>query len=115
MMRYLMTLLLAGTAILAQAQKNNREITVHTRVYCDHCPQCETCKSHVEAALYRVKGVKLCTMDATRQTIRVVFHPRKTNEVAIRQAISGCGYDADDVPATEEGLRLLDGCCRKKE
>jgi cation transport ATPase len=106
--------LLLGTYSVSGAQKN-AEIIVKTAVACDHCNVCETCKSRVESALFKVKGVKLCEMNSATQTIRVVYNPGKTNEDAIRKTICSCGYDADDKKATEEERGKLDDCCRKKE
>jgi copper chaperone CopZ len=96
------------------AQKNSRETIIQTHVYCDHCEVCETCKSHIETTLYLVKGVKFCSFNFQEKTIRVVFNPKKTTDTDIRIAISECGYDADTIKATKEGLLKLDECCKKK-
>jgi len=108
-------LILSCAAFTASAQKGSKEIIVRTAVACDHCDACESCKGRVESALYKVKGVKLCEMNSTAQTIRVVYNPKKTNEDQIRQAICACGYEADGMKPTKEAYGKLDGCCRKQE
>lgn len=116
-MKKTITFLAAGFLLMLSlsAQKNSREVIISTQIYCTHCDACETCKSHVENTLYKLKGVKLCEMKSAEQKIRVIFNPKKTNETEIKTAISRCGYNANEIAATEDGLKLLDNCCRKKE
>ena len=39
----------------------------------------------------------------------------RTNIEEIKTAIANCGYDADDVPATEEAYQRLPKTCKKPE
>jgi|688.fasta_scaffold80063_2 mercuric ion binding protein len=86
---------------------------IKTEIYCSHCSQCETCGQRFDTELYKLKGLKSFTIAGN--TIKVSYNPKKITIDKIRECISNCGYDADDVKATEKGLSSLDGCCKKQE
>jgi periplasmic mercuric ion binding protein len=86
---------------------------IKTKIYCSHCSQCETCGMRFDQELYKLKGFKSFTI--VGDVIKVSFNPKKITIDKIRECISNCGYDADDIKATEKGLSSLDGCCRKQE
>lgn len=88
---------------------------IKTTIYCSHCTQCETCGLKFEQELYKLKGVKSFTVVAESNIIKVSYNPKKIMLDKIRQCIASCGYDADEVKATEAGLNSLDGCCKKQE
>lgn len=113
-MRILITiiLLVATNSLFAQVEKNDTLI-VQTKIYCDHCKECETCQPHIEKELNFTKGVKAFTVNVQSQTIMVVYNPKKTNALNIRQAIANSGYDADEIKAEPKAVAKLDGCCQK--
>lgn len=86
---------------------------IQTKVYCSHCSQCETCGLRFDTEMYKLKGLK--SFAIVGNEITVSYNPKKITIEKIRECISNCGYDADDVKATEAGLNSLDGCCRKPE
>ena len=88
---------------------------IKTKIYCSHCDQCETCGKRFDQELYKLKGLKSFTVIPSTNTIKVSYNPKKISLDKIRVCIANCGYDADDVKATESGLNNLDGCCRKQE
>jgi mercuric ion binding protein len=102
--------LVTGNLLSAQ---NTVNADIQTKISCSHCSQCETCGLKFDEELYKLKGLKSFTIQGN--TIRVSYNPKKINIDQIRLCISNCGYDADDVKATEAGLSKLDGCCRKQE
>jgi copper chaperone CopZ len=106
----LLFVLVAGSGKL---QAQTQTIEIKTKIYCSHCTQCETCGQRVDAELYQLKGLK--SYSVVGNVIKVSFNPKKITIDQIRQCIAACGYDADDVKATEAGLASLDGCCRKQE
>ena len=119
------TLLFLGiffTAAVAQTDTNGQPklnedgtttLVVHTQIHCDHCDRCGSCKPRIENGVKIKKGIKSVTLDSEAQTITVVYKPKKTDPVMIRQAIAATGFDADDVKATKAGYDALDGCCKK--
>lgn len=103
-------ILIAG---LGKIQAQTKTVEIKTKIYCSHCTQCETCGQRFDAELYKLKGVKAYSIAG--DVIKVSFNPKKITLEKIKTCISNCGYDADDVKATEAGLNSLDGCCRKQE
>ena len=104
----ILTLLYAG-----KASAQTTTVDIKTKIYCSHCSQCETCGQRFDTELYKLKGLKSFTISGN--TIKVSYNPKKITLDKIRECISNCGYDADEVKATEKGLNSLDGCCRKQE
>jgi mercuric ion binding protein len=98
---------------LFSQSKSTAEITIHTKIYCNHCGPCEDCKPNIIKHLEDVKGVKAATMDVEKMTITVVYNPEKTTPDALRKAISMARFQADHLPADPEAYEALDGCCKK--
>jgi periplasmic mercuric ion binding protein len=74
---------------------------------------CAQCKTTIETALAKVKGIKQSTLDVTTHVATVVYSPKKLDAAAIRKAISMAGYDADELKADQEAHDNLPACCRK--
>ncbi|MES2514398.1 MAG: cation transporter [Bacteroidota bacterium] len=107
-------LVLALPAIsFAQKTKNTQTTVIKTKIYCDHCKQCETCGDKFNKDLYNEDGIKRVEVDAKANTITVVYDTRKTDLNKIKVLISKLGYDADEVKADPAGVAKLDGCCKK--
>ena len=109
----IITLTLAANISFGQKAKSDTLI-VQTKIYCDHCNECESCRPRIEQELRFTKGVKFSEVNAANQTITVIYNPAKTNPEAIRKAIANTGFDADDVKAGPEAVAKLDGCCKKQ-
>lgn len=103
--------------VLAFAANASAQSTVtaeiKTKVYCSHCAACETCGLRFDQELYKLKGLK--SFSIAGNIIKVSYNSKKITIDKIRECISNCGYDADEVKATEAGLNSLDGCCKKQE
>ncbi len=113
-MKIQISLLLLLLCFVAKGYSQKTVTTdIQTKIYCSHCQQCETCGMKFDQELYKLKGLKTFTI--TGNVIKVSYNPKKLSIEKIRECIASCGYDADDVKATEEGLSKLDGCCRKNE
>lgn len=80
--------------------------TIHTSGNCGEC------KSIIEAALSKTKGVKKGSFDLEKKEVTVVFKPKKTDINQIRKAITMAGYDADDLKADQEAYDNLPKCCK---
>ena len=97
----------------SSVQSENDTLVVATKIYCNHCDQCGSCKPRIENALKTKKGIQSVNVDSKEKTITVVYNTSKTDADAIRQSIAETGFDADDVKATKAGYDALDGCCKK--
>lgn len=95
------------------AENKKQEVIIKTKIYCDHCAKCETCKARVEGKVYELKGVQQVEMNPGNETIRVVFNPKRMKIETIKTQINKSGYDADEMIASEKEVAELDGCCRK--
>jgi len=106
-------LALANISFAEKAKSDT--LIVQTKIYCDHCKECESCQPRIEQQLRFTKGVKFSEVNAVNQTITVIYNPAKTNPDDIRKAIANSGFDADDVKADVTAYSKLDGCCKKAE
>jgi len=106
-------LMFVSVSCYAQKKDNIKTAVIKTRIYCDHCKQCETCGDKFNKDLYNEDGIKRVDVDPKANTITVIYDNRKTDIDKIRSIISKLGYDADEVKADPAGLAKLDGCCKK--
>jgi mercuric ion binding protein len=83
------------------------KVMIHTSAICGDC------KSRIEGALKKVKGVKSANLDLETKDVTVTYAPKKVDVPALRKAISQAGYDADEVLANQEAYDNLPMCCRK--
>ena len=68
-----------------------------------------------ETELYKLPGLKTFSIDPAKNIISVSYNPKKVTIEKIRECIAACGYDADEVKATEAGFNSLDGCCKPQK
>jgi mercuric ion binding protein len=109
----LVCLMLISASSFAQKNTNIQTAVIKTKIYCDHCKQCETCGDKFNKDLYNEDGIKRVDIDPKVNTITVIYDTRKTDIDKIRLFISKLGYDADEVKADPAGVAKLDGCCKK--
>ncbi len=106
-------LMFISVSTFAQKNANVKTTVIKTKIYCDHCKQCETCGDKFNKDLYNEDGIKRVDIDSKANTITVVYDSRKIELDKIKLLISKLGYDADDVKADPAGIAKLDGCCKK--
>jgi copper chaperone CopZ len=75
--------------------------------------QCEQCKIRIENYLKRHDGVAEATVNYRKGETRVKYLTDRINIEEIKTAIANCGYDADDIPATEDAYNRLPLSCKK--
>jgi copper chaperone CopZ len=76
---------------------------------------CENCKTRIEGYLKRYDGVAEVTVNYRKGETKVKYVTDRINIEEIKTAIANCGYDADDVPATEDAYNRLPKTCKKFE
>lgn len=109
----LILMMFFSNSSFAQKKGNTQTVVIKTKIYCDHCKQCETCGDKFSKDLYNEIGVKRVDVDPKAMTITVVYDFRKITVEKVRDCISKLGYDADDVKADPAGVAKLDGCCKQ--
>ncbi len=87
--------------------------TFKTKIYCNHCSKCESCKSRIEKKVLALSGVKSITLDVPNEIIKVSFNPEKITIKKIKDQINKAGYDAGDQKAAAVYVQQLDGCCKQ--
>jgi periplasmic mercuric ion binding protein len=102
----------ANHKVVSQDDKSSTAI-IKTKIYCDHCKECESCGGKLEKDLGFNKGIKLVKLDEKEMTITVTYNPKKTSLDDIRNSISMYGFDADSVKANLVSYGKLDECCKK--
>ena len=111
-LKYLFLMLMMCAMGIAQAQKpakmpKTATVVIHTSANCGQC------KTTIETALGKVKGIKSTKLDVASHDATVQYAPKKIDAAAIRKAITLAGYDADELPANQEAHDNLPACCRK--
>ena len=76
---------------------------------------CIECKARIETYLKRYDGVAEINVNFRKGETKVKYITDRTNIEEIKTAIANCGYDADDVPATEDSYNRLPKTCKKSE
>ncbi len=76
---------------------------------------CEDCKNRLEAYLKRYDGVTYVLVNWRRKEVTVKYVTDRINIEEIKTAIANTGYDADDIPATEDAYKRLPRTCKKPE
>lgn len=75
---------------------------------------CEACKARVETYLKRHDGLLEINVNFRKGETRVKFLSDRTDIEQIKTAIANCGFDADDVTASQEAYQRLPRTCKKK-
>lgn len=100
-------ILLIGTTTFAQ-NKNER-------VSLEVDGVCIMCKSRIEKASLKTKGVKSAVWDVTTHELNLIFDARKTNLDSIRKKITAVGHDTEKLKATDEAYNTLHPCCKYRD
>ena len=76
---------------------------------------CEECKTRIETYLKRYDGITYVLVNWRRKETTVKYITDRINIEEIKTAIANAGYDADDIPATEDAYKRLPKTCKKPE
>jgi len=100
-----------GTALVSSAQvKASMTVRIKTPTV-----GCDDCKSRIETYLKRYDGVTSVQVNWHQKITTVKYLTDRTNIEEIKTAIANSGYDADDIPATEDAYKRLPKSCKKPE
>jgi periplasmic mercuric ion binding protein len=76
---------------------------------------CEECKTRIETYLKRYDGISTIAVNWRRKETIVKYVTDRINPEEIKTAIANAGYEADDIPATEDAYKKLPKTCKKPE
>ena len=104
---FILGLMLIGTASFAQNKNAKATIEVDG--------VCLMCKTRIEKASIKTKGVKLANWDVKTHELKLIFDERKTSLEKIKESIVAVGHDTKDLKAKEEVYNNIDPCCKYRD
>lgn len=99
--------LMCTLSAFAQSKKN-----ITDTAYIKTSALCGDCKERIESTLNFQKGVKFSELNLDTKIATCVYKPSKVSLSELRLALVGVGYDADDMKADPEAVKLLPKCCQ---
>jgi len=105
----LVALVLITTASFAQDKNAKATIEVDG--------VCLMCKSRIEKACFKTKGVKSAIWDVKTHELNLIYDGRKTDVKTIQKSVLEAGHDikALKLKATDEAYAQLHDCCKYRE
>ncbi|WP_066223648.1 heavy-metal-associated domain-containing protein [Formosa haliotis] len=76
---------------------------------------CGMCKSRIEKASIKVKGVKYASWDIPSKELSLVIDERKCSPIDIKKAIAAVGHDTDLEIARDAVYNELPPCCKFRD
>ena len=76
---------------------------------------CMMCKSRIEKACLKSKGVKFANWDIDTHELKVIYDERKTDLQTISQIIANAGHDNKIVIASDEAYAKVHACCKYRD
>lgn len=76
--------------------------------------KCDMCKSRLELAAMRMKGVSEATWDVDTQEMKVRFDSSKHSEDDVMKAMAKVGHDTEKYQSKDITYKNLPGCCKYK-
>ncbi|WP_274473959.1 heavy-metal-associated domain-containing protein [Mangrovimonas aestuarii] len=108
-MKKLMILGMLLFGITAFSQNKNARATVEVDGVC------LMCKSRIEKACIKTKGVKSAVWDVNTHQLSLIYDERKTNLETIQNNVAAVGHDTQEVIATEEAYNSVHACCKYRD
>ncbi|MFQ3238039.1 MAG: mercuric ion binding protein [Olleya marilimosa] len=103
----LVLIMIASTVSFAQ-DKNKRESLEVDGV-------CMMCKSRIEKACFKTKGVKSAVWNVDTHELKLIFDENKTDLKTIEQNILAVGHDTKTLKATDEAYNTVHPCCKYRD
>ena len=100
-------LMLVGTASFAQNKNAKATIEVDG--------VCMMCKTRIEKASIKTKGVKHADWNVKTQELKLIFDEPKNSLKEIKKKIAAVGHDTKEIKATEEAYNSVDPCCKYRD
>ena len=93
-------------AVTVSAQEKNKRVAFEVNGKCDMC------KTRIEKAAVKVKGVKYASWDIPSKQLSLIMDERKCSETDVKKALAAVGHDTKEIKATDEVYENLHMCCK---
>jgi copper chaperone CopZ len=93
-------------AMNAQEKSKSKKITFEVSGVC------EMCKSRIEKAAFKTKGVKSAEWSVETKQLSLIINEYKTDALMVKKNLADVGHDTADVQATKGNYEALHGCCK---
>lgn len=87
----------------------------HKKLNIEVSGNCKMCKSRIEKASLKIKGVKYANWDIPSKELTLIFDENKCSVDDVKIAIAMVGHDTDSVKATDQTYNKLPPCCQYKD
>ncbi|MEW2921817.1 heavy-metal-associated domain-containing protein [Muricauda sp. ANG21] len=107
------TILLSFIALMVMssghAQDKNKSVSFEVK------GNCGMCKSRIEKAAIKLKGVKYATWNPDTKAFEAIIDERKCSVDIIKERIAEVGHDSEGFTASEEVYDKLPECCKYRD
>ncbi len=100
-------ILLIGTTTFAQNKNARASLEVDG--------VCMMCKSRIEKASLKTKGVKSAVWNVESHELKLIYDERKTNLDSIQNNIIAVGHDTQELKASDEAYNTVHPCCKYRD
>lgn len=111
-MKKIVTMLALIVAIQVSAQEEPIKVADGNQVKIKTSAICGMCKETLEYDMAFEKGVKNAILNLDDKVMTIVYNPKKTDALKLRQRITKVGYHADDLKRDPEAYEKLPECCK---
>lgn len=94
---------------LGHSQDKNKSVSFEVK------GNCGMCKSRIEKAAIKIKGVKYAAWSADTKEFQAIIDERKCEIDDIKKRIAEVGHDSEGFTAPEEVYNELPECCKYRD
>ncbi len=95
--------------VIGHAQDKNKSISFEVK------GNCGMCKSRIEKATVKLKGVKFASWSPETKKIEAIIDERKISIPDIKKRIAEVGHDSEGFTAPKEVYDNLPECCKYRD
>ncbi len=107
-MKNTITIMMLIFTLVITAQEKSKSKKVNFEV----SGVCGMCKSRIEKAAFKTKGVKSAEWSVETKQLNLIINEYKTDPLTVKKSLAAVGHDTEEIQATESSYETLHGCCR---
>ncbi len=108
-MKKILIVALLLTTTISFAQNKNKKASLEVDGVC------MMCKSRIEKASFKTKGVKSAVWDVNTHELKLIFDENKTDLKTVSEKIASVGHDTNAIKATDEAYDSVHACCKYRD